>query len=699
METLFIYLLKSSCLVTLFFLAYYFLLRSETFFTSNRWFLLVGLITSAVLPLLVFTKTIWVEPSPVTIDWSQIPVGIPVEKTSFEMDWFLTAGIVYALGIAAFLTRFGLDYYSLTKVFKGKTVHQQADFKFIDVEEKLAPFSFFNTIVYNSALYSASELQNIIEHEKVHSEQNHSIDVLITRLFSILFWFNPVIWLYQKAILQNLEFIADSEALLKISDKKAYQITLLKITAHENCVALSNHFYQSLIKKRIIMLNKNQSSKRNLWKYALVVPALVAFFILFQVNVVAQEKAKETPLNNYEMKFGAKVELQITSNSTEKELNAEKSFFKENYNLEINFTGITRDKNNEIIAIKVELKDKEGIRKVNQIEGESPIKPFTVFAEKDSANKLNFGFSANSNDNRHLKNAFDNFNAKKGKLVVEKDTNFWSIDNAKKNGSNCLIIINGTKQTEDNIIKIPLNEDILSEVSLEPEAAIKKYGSEGKNGAIEITTGKLNKSNPKKADEVKDLGLFHKNENQLNLDKIDPTNITGTKKSTKTKIVKVVSTEYDGIPIETDIYIDGIKVDQKELDRLDPSIIERMNVNKSIAANDIIEITTKKAAEDQISTKKNDGWAISFETSKPEDNIKRIKNDKNIDYKKAVILINGKVSDANTLAKLNPEDITSVGVQKPSNGPESKKQNAIKKYGIKALNGIIEVETKELQKK
>jgi beta-lactamase regulating signal transducer with metallopeptidase domain len=61
-----------------------------------------------------------------------------------------------------------------------------------------------------------------------------------SRLFSILFWFNPVIWLYQKAILKI--WIHRGEALLKISDKKAYQITLLKITAHENCVALSNHF-------------------------------------------------------------------------------------------------------------------------------------------------------------------------------------------------------------------------------------------------------------------------------------------------------------------------------------------------------------------------------------------------------------------------------------------------------------------------
>jgi hypothetical protein len=31
--------------------------------------------------------------------------------------------------------------------------------------------------------------------------------------------------MYKKAMIQNLEFIADSEAFKKISDKKAYQIT------------------------------------------------------------------------------------------------------------------------------------------------------------------------------------------------------------------------------------------------------------------------------------------------------------------------------------------------------------------------------------------------------------------------------------------------------------------------------------------
>ncbi|PRZ19556.1 beta-lactamase regulating signal transducer with metallopeptidase domain [Flavobacterium granuli] len=277
--------------MAMFFLAYYFLLRKETFFTSNRWFLLAGLITSALLPFVIFTKTIWVDPSPAAIDWSNVPVSAPMENTGFEINWYLVLAIGYGIGLLLFLIVFALDFYSLTKILKNKAIHQQADFKFIDLTANVAPFSFFNTIVYNSSLYSKLELESILEHEKVHSEQNHTLDVLISRLFCVVFWFNPIVWFYKNAIMQNLEFIADSEASKKISDKKAYQITLLKITTQENCVAISNHFYQSLIKKRIVMLNKNQSKKSHYWKYFSVLPALIAFVLFFQIEVIAQEKS------------------------------------------------------------------------------------------------------------------------------------------------------------------------------------------------------------------------------------------------------------------------------------------------------------------------------------------------------------------------------------------------------------------------
>jgi hypothetical protein len=306
METLLIFLIKSIGLIGMFYLAYFLLLRKETFFNSNRWFLLAGLISSVVLPLIVFTKIVWVDPTPTNFDWSNIPMTTnAVEKEAFEINWYLVFAIVYLIGILVFLMKFIFDFYSLSKVLKGKTIQHQADFKFIDVTENIAPFSYFNSIVYNSSLYSETELENILEHEKVHSEQNHTVDVLISRLFCVFFWFNPFIWLYKKAVLQNLEFIADSEASKKISDKKAYQMTLLKITTQENCVVLTNHFYQSLIKKRIVMLNKNQSNKRNSWKYAVVLPLLGAFVFFFQVKVVAQEKAapkQETKSEQIELK-------------------------------------------------------------------------------------------------------------------------------------------------------------------------------------------------------------------------------------------------------------------------------------------------------------------------------------------------------------------------------------------------------------
>ena len=223
METIFIYLIKSSGLIGMFYLAYYFLLRKETFFNSNRWFLLAGLFTSVVLPLVVFTKIVWVEPTPTHFDWSKIPMTTPVENEAFEINWYLLIGIVYSIGILGFLLKLAFDFYSLSKVLKGKSIQNQADFQFIDVNENLAPFSYFNSIVYNSSLYSEAELESILEHEKVHSAQNHTIDVLITRFFCVVFWFHPLMWLYKKAILQNLEFIADSEASKKLSDKKADQ--------------------------------------------------------------------------------------------------------------------------------------------------------------------------------------------------------------------------------------------------------------------------------------------------------------------------------------------------------------------------------------------------------------------------------------------------------------------------------------------
>jgi len=421
MEALFIFILKSSGLLAMFYFAYILLLRKETFFNSSRWFLLAGLITSVVLPFVVYTKVIWVEappaPDPIitttTTNLENVPSNydvafykahhVPttvsvVEEENFEINWSLVLAVAYGMGFLAFMIKFALDFYSLNSVLKGKKIEQQEDFKFIDVNENIAPFSYFDYIVYNSSLYTSAELESILEHEKVHSDQKHTIDVLISRIFCILFWFNPIVWLYKKAILQNLEFIADSEASKKIADKKAYQYTLLKITTHETCVAITNHFYQSLIKKRIVMLNKNQSKKRNYWKYSAVIPALGAFVLLFQIRTIAQEK-KQTEVASIQKDTIKDTEetIKITKNTTDKELNELPGKLKTNHNLDVEISDVKRNTKEELTGIQIKVKSDSGKKQTIKIDGDEAIKDceLAIGTDENGAKSININTDRN----------------------------------------------------------------------------------------------------------------------------------------------------------------------------------------------------------------------------------------------------------------------------------------------------------------
>jgi len=480
METLFLNIAKSSGLIAMFYIAYYFLLRKETFFNANRWYLLAGLFTSVILPWIVFTTIVWVEPTPNNFDWSKIPHSVPVQKESFEINWHLVLVAAYGIGTVLFLIQFAFDFYSLNRVLKGKTIQQQADHKFIDLKENVAPFSYFNTIVYNSTLYTQSELESILEHEKVHSEQYHTIDVLITRLFCILFWFNPFLWLYKKAILQNLEFIADSEATKNLSDKKAYQLTLLKITTHENCVVLTNHFYQSLIKKRIVMLNKNQSKKWNSWKYALVLPALVAFVLLFQMEVIAKEKnlnpQTEQSTSNDEDVY------QITKNTTEAELKQKAEILSEKYDIKTTFSKVKRNSNNELIGLKIKLQKGKEIATIMEVDSSEPIKDFAIAISKNDNGTTNIGIVTE-------KNKTNDKLVQENKIIVSNT----SIP------ADTQIYINGSKSDKAEMDKLDPNEIATVNVNKnddkkEIRIITKKFAKIGSENAIYINDEKVDQN-------------------------------------------------------------------------------------------------------------------------------------------------------------------------------------------------------------
>jgi beta-lactamase regulating signal transducer with metallopeptidase domain len=269
MDAILIYFLKANGLLISFYLVYYFLLRKETFFIKSRYFLLFGLVASILLPLLTFTKTVWVEPNPIEMEStfsSVIPVSNQVLITSeipSSLNWNEIMYSVYALITIVLFLKIIIELLSFLKFIRIGVRSINENYILIDHPENQNPFSFFHYIVYNSSQFTTAELQHILEHEKIHVLQKHSLDVLLAKLFCVFFWMNPIMWFYRKEMLQNLEYIADNFASLQVSNSVNYQKTLLKVVLNQHQLTITNQFYQSLIKKRIVMLNKNQSNKKN----------------------------------------------------------------------------------------------------------------------------------------------------------------------------------------------------------------------------------------------------------------------------------------------------------------------------------------------------------------------------------------------------------------------------------------------------
>ena len=527
MQELIIYFLKASGLLVAFYLSYHLLLRKETFFTSNRWFLLFGLVASALLPLLFFKKIVYIERPKISLDdlisMSNHSEVLPIKTiapTLETIDWFQVVTFGYGIVALLLLVRVIVNIYSISRLLKNKVVQKENSFSLIDLKEEITPFSFFKYIVFNSSLYSPNELESILLHEKVHSKQKHSFDVLLAHLFTIVFWINPVVWFYKKAIIQNLEFIADSKAIQHIEDKKSYQKVLLKVVSHQNCLTITNHFYQSLIKKRIVMLNKNQSNKINSWKYAVVIPALIAFVFLFQIQVVAEEKSEKNSANAVS---AIAVGYSTDKNATDEEMKNDSKVAKEQLDIDYKFSNVKRNDKGEIIAIKIEYKTKEGKLGKIELDSENPIE--TIYFNADG-NKV--GFSKNGFYNSQHNTIAASYDEAINIIALNKDkeTNAIAVPNnsnisfVTQNANNDnviatllsnytgqkvnpdtkpIIVFNGLiVEGETNKIIDQINSADSSGMNvIKGENAIKNYGEKGKNGVIEIYAKVKTKSTEK----------------------------------------------------------------------------------------------------------------------------------------------------------------------------------------------------------
>ena len=355
MDPIFIYLLKASGILGLFYIVYLAFLEKETLFRENRRFLLFGIFCALVGPIISIPVYIPVEPSQFSQVFPAASEALPSGRISENhLDPWSLVEVLYYAGAALLLARFALQLYSLRSIITTPAKFRKTPgFTFVETTRNIAPFSFFHYIVYNPSLYSATDLEAILAHEKAHCSQKHSFDILLSHLLTIVLWMNPISFLYRNTIRQNLEFLADSSATREVPSKKSYQYALLKVSGQQLPLPIINQFYNSLIKKRIVMLQKSKSKKANFLKSALVLPALALFLFSFNTREIYVPASETGNLNWVSLNDTGKIEIKITKDTSDADLEKIKQDMAKE-GVDFSYT-VVRNSNKEIIDLTVDM--------------------------------------------------------------------------------------------------------------------------------------------------------------------------------------------------------------------------------------------------------------------------------------------------------------------------------------------------------
>jgi len=278
MEAYALYLLKSSVWLTGFAAIYFLFLRNERFFVLNRIFLIAGIVFSVVFPFFTWHYTVVFPMMPtINVDEPQVQ-AIGVVKESFQAKYLLL--YIYILGALYLIYRLIKQTSSVWRVIqKSETLHFNS-VKLIRTNLYPASFSFFSFVFVNPSTHE-HEINEIVNHEQEHIRQRHWIDLLLFEILCTVQWFNPMIWIYGRFIRQNHEFLADEYALRRTSNPAIYRAALLNQMFGVPVISLANSFNYSINKKRFNMMKQITYSPFRKLKLLLVLPLIAGVFYAF----------------------------------------------------------------------------------------------------------------------------------------------------------------------------------------------------------------------------------------------------------------------------------------------------------------------------------------------------------------------------------------------------------------------------------
>ncbi|MET7254276.1 M56 family metallopeptidase [Dyadobacter fermentans] len=271
------YLIKVSLVLAVLTLAYRWLIQFETFSKLNRLLLWLNVAAAWTLPLISLPS--W---GPVEVQNEfhhsipKVVAKLPIlsepmatiqsqpftPSAEMALPAMNVADWISAIYFSVMLVMAGYFLFQICRLFlliaRGQN-EEYPDGTFVVHVAGTSPFSFFKWIVLDPSMHSGLALNNIIAHEAEHARQWHSTDLLLAEIQKICLWFNPFAWIHQRLVQENLEYLADRAVLDNGFEKKQYQYNLLNTVMQARELPLTNSFAQSLLKKRIQMMNRKPS--------------------------------------------------------------------------------------------------------------------------------------------------------------------------------------------------------------------------------------------------------------------------------------------------------------------------------------------------------------------------------------------------------------------------------------------------------
>ncbi|HVG12488.1 MAG TPA: M56 family metallopeptidase [Flavisolibacter sp.] len=274
---------------------YYFIaLRNKVFHQWNRFYLLLSVLFSLVIPLFQFTLLHTPEQSTeaairmlaaVQSGRDELVVLSPDGGLSFARLLPLlygTVSIILAIGLFASLFR-------IAAMIRQHSIQEVQSIWFVPTEVKGTPFSFFRYIFWNKAIdINSPSGTQIFKHELVHVREWHTFDKILMQVVLIFFWCNPFLWLIRFELRMIHEFIADRKS---VAQQDATQLAALILqTAYPTKFdQIINPFFHQSIKRRLIMLAKIQNKQINYLSRLAILPVLVLVGAAFTVKTKAVE--------------------------------------------------------------------------------------------------------------------------------------------------------------------------------------------------------------------------------------------------------------------------------------------------------------------------------------------------------------------------------------------------------------------------